>query len=137
MDSGHDLSNDDFIEYLRQYRGLVTCVLFFGGEWWPDSLIEKLKIARQMGLHTCLYSGFERVPNRISRHLDFLKLGPWRADLGGLTEPTTNQRFYDVKTGICLNHRFSQSPLGQAADLSETEPFRASTSDSSVTVSFS
>jgi len=110
VESGEALTNDQFIEYLRQYRGLVSCVVFFGGEWWPDSLIEKLKIARAMGLSTCLYSGFENAPKRIKAHLDFIKLGPWRADLGGLTQASTNQRFYDLNSGECLNYRFSSSP---------------------------
>ena len=104
--SGQPMSNQQFSNYLALYRGLVTCVLFFGGEWSPDALIEKLKIARKNGLKTCLYSGFESLPKRITRHLTYLKTGPWLSERGGLNAVGTNQTFIEVKTGKNLNHRF-------------------------------
>lgn len=109
LQSGSPLSNIQFAHYLNQYLGLITCVLFFGGEWAPDQLIDKLKIARQQGLNTCLYSGFDHVPKRITKHLNFLKTGPWRGDRGGLDAPNTNQKFINVSTGEDLTYRFLQN----------------------------
>ena len=106
--SGEPLTEQRFADYLDQYQDFINCVLFFGGEWHMDSLISKLAFAKSRGLKTCLYSGFDKIPNRLKAHLDFLKVGPWIAERGGLSSLTTNQRFYDLRTGECLNHRFNQ-----------------------------
>ena len=108
IESGETLTDESFVAHLNTYRGLVSCIVFFGGEWWPDCLVNKLKTAQSMGFKTCLYSGFERVPNRIKKHLDFIKLGAFQSDRGGLTNPDTNQTFIDLNSGECLNHRFYQ-----------------------------
>ncbi len=103
---GMALTNDNFIAWLKKYRGLISCVVFFGGEWQPSALIEKLLIAKNFGLKTCLYSGEKHIDINISQHLNFLKTGAWQADLGGLDSLTTNQVFRDLNTGEKLNHLF-------------------------------
>ncbi len=109
LNSGTPLSNSQFAEYLRRYERLISCVLFFGGEWCAEPLIEKLKMAKDAGLKTCLYSGFERLPKRITQHLDYLKTGPWIGDRGGLDNPKTNQKFIDLTTNTDLTFRFQQN----------------------------
>lgn len=105
---------------LRKYRGLATCVCFLGGEWHPEGLIPLLREARRQGFATCLYSGRTTVDDRIAVELDYVKLGPWVAALGGLDRPTTNQRFLDLRSGRDLTHRFrhfeeSREALREAA----------------------
>jgi anaerobic ribonucleoside-triphosphate reductase activating protein len=97
-----------FEGYLDRYQGLVSCILFFGGEWNPEALIEKLLIAKTMGLKTCLYTGKEKVPQKIVRQLDYLKTGAWQSTRGGLEKSTTNQRFTELKTGNLLNFKFRE-----------------------------
>lgn len=97
-----------FEGYLDRYQGLVSCILFFGGEWNPEALIEKLLIAKTMGLKTCLYTGKEKVPQKIVRQLDFIKTGAWQSTRGGLEKSTTNQRFTELKTGNLLNFKFRE-----------------------------
>lgn len=104
--NGKPLDSDAFFKYLHKYHVYINCVLFFGGEWHSKALIEKLKIAKQFDLKTCLYSGLEQVPEQILQFLDFVKVGPWLKERGGLANKHTNQRFYDVKTGHCLNFKF-------------------------------
>ena len=103
---GMALTNARFIDCLNKYKGLITCVCFFGGEWQPQALIEKLLIANNLGLKTCLYSGENHIDINISQHLTFLKTGKWTAELGGLNSTITNQKFYNLKTGENLNHLF-------------------------------
>lgn len=100
-------------EYLRlrlqQYRGLLTCVLFLGGEWQPESLLSLLKMAREeFGLQTCLYTGYERdeLPPELLPELTYLKTGRWLPERGGLEHPNTNQQLIDLRTGENLNHLF-------------------------------
>ena len=103
---GSPLTNKSFINELKKYQNLISCVVFFGGEWQPNALIEKLLITKNFGLKTCLYSGEKHVDIKISQHLNFLKTGAWQADLGGLESPTSNQVFRNLETGKILNHLF-------------------------------
>ena len=106
---GIALTNQNFIQWLTKYKNLITCVVFFGGEWQEQALIEKLIIAKNFHLKTCLYSGREYININISQHLTFLKTGAWQAELGGLDSLTSNQVFRDMITGEKLNHLFQTS----------------------------
>ncbi len=106
---GVALNNQNFIHWLNKYKNLITCVVFFGGEWQPSDLIEKLIIAKNFGIKTCLYSGRDHIDINISQHLTFLKTGAWQAELGGLDSKTSNQVFRNVVTGEKLNYLFSNS----------------------------
>ena len=120
--NGIALSNQSFIQWLKKYQGLISCVVFFGGEWQPSALIEKLLIAKNCGLKTCLYSGEKHISLNISQHLDFLKTGAWQPHLGGLDSITTNQIFRDMRTGKKLNHLFTKNNIdAQAFNLTMTK----------------
>ena len=104
--SGIVLTQEHLTGQLHRYQGLVTCVLFMGGEWRPEALIKSLKIAQTLGLKTCLYTGRESISLAIRKHLSYLKTGPWIAERGGLDSPETNQRFYDLTQEKLLNIEF-------------------------------
>jgi anaerobic ribonucleoside-triphosphate reductase activating protein len=120
-DNGMSLSNTSFTQWLKKYQGLISCVVFFGGEWQPEALIEKLLIAKNHGLKTCLYSGEKHVDINISQHLNFLKTGAWHETLGGLDSPTTNQVFRDVISGEKLNHLFIKAIDINTVDASHSQ----------------
>lgn len=111
-DQGKVLTPHYFDRRLETYRGLITCVVFLGGEWYPRALINRLAQARKAGLATCLYTGLEDedVPTSLRPHLTYLKTGPWVAALGGLDDPRTNQRFVHLKSGRTLNSLFQGAP---------------------------
>lgn len=79
-----------------------------GGEWLPDKLLTYLQLAQDAGLKTCLYTGFEKeqLPAELLPYLDYLKVGPWIPERGGLDNPNTNQQFIDQRSGTLLNHLF-------------------------------
>jgi anaerobic ribonucleoside-triphosphate reductase activating protein len=104
--NGTLLTNEIFISTLKQYQGFASCVLFMGGEWNEDSLINYLKIAQKMNYKTCLYSGLDDVSNEIKKHLTWMKTGAWRNEFGGLDCLTTNQKFIEVKSKKVLNQLF-------------------------------
>ncbi|NLJ51009.1 MAG: anaerobic ribonucleoside-triphosphate reductase activating protein [Alcaligenaceae bacterium] len=108
LGTGKQLSPDYFRQRLVQYQNLITCVLFMGGEWQSEQLLPYLRLAQEANLKTCLYTGLEKeeVPTELLPYLDYLKVGPWIAELGGLDNPNTNQRFIDQRTGAVLNHLF-------------------------------
>ena len=106
--TGTPLTDELLVTTLERYKNMISCVLFMGGEWEEEDLIHKLQIARAYGLYTCLYTGLteEEVSKAIKEELTWLKAGPWIEILGGLSAPTTNQRFIEVSTGRILNEMF-------------------------------
>jgi len=110
-DTGIPLTVDWFVAQLDKYDGMISCVLFLGGEWASKSLIACLRHAKQRGLKTCLYTGATKVSSSLMGLLDFLKTGRWEAELGGLDSPITNQRFVDLHTGNLLNYRFLETKV--------------------------
>ncbi len=103
---GEPLSEERYRAYLNQYRGFVSCILFFGGEWQPKQLSEYLALAKTMGFKTCLYTGRERVAREIHAQLDYLKTGEFDHQVGGLDSPDTNQKFYDLAQNKIINYKF-------------------------------
>ena len=107
--AGQLLTADYLGRRIQEYRDMITCVLFLGGEWQPRALLPLLILVRNAGLHRCLYTGLEHISPSLQEHLTYLKTGPWRPELGGLTSPKTNQRFIDLRTNEVLNHKFTQT----------------------------
>ena len=121
-ENGMSLTNINFTQWLKKYQGLISCVVFFGGEWQAKVLIEKLIIAKNHGLKTCLYSGEKHIDINISQHLNFLKTGAWHETLGGLESATTNQVFRNAITGEKLNHLFND--IKDAIDTNTFKPYQ-------------
>lgn len=105
--SGEELTDEVFISLINKYSGLISCVLFMGGEWDED-LVSKLKIAKSLELKTALYTGLplKKVNTKIIEQLNFLKTGRWVEKLGGLSSETTNQKLINLQTGEILNKHF-------------------------------
>lgn len=106
--AGTELSQTAFMNEIHKYRGLITCVLFMGGEWEKNQLIEFLKLAKKRGLKTCLYTGCDNVDEDLKNELTFLKTGSWIASKGGLDSNHTNQNFIEVSSNRNLNHLFKK-----------------------------
>lgn len=107
-DIGCLLTSEYFSHRLQSYQGLISCVLFLGGEWQGQHLLALLTLARSAGLNTCLYTGLDDVAPSLKQQLTYLKTGRWLAERGGLTSQTTNQIFTDLRTGQRLNHLFTR-----------------------------
>lgn len=102
--NGVRLEQNELKQLIQRYEGKISTVLFMGGEWESQTLIEFLNPIKEAGLKVALYTGREihELPRELVVHLDFLKTGPWREELGGLNSPTTNQKFYTFKEATCL-----------------------------------
>lgn len=92
---GSPLTDNVFQDYLKRYDGLITCVLFYGGEWNLNRLHNLLRQALDVGLKTCLFTGLEYSEITITtlNLLTYIKTGPYIQELGGLDSPHTNQVF--------------------------------------------
>ena len=98
QDEGTILGMTEFQWLINQHQG-ITCVCLFGGEHDIDSLKELFIYAKRVKLKTAWYCGLEEIPKGkrdIIKYLDYLKLGSYKAELGGLDSPTTNQRLLKI-----------------------------------------
>lgn len=93
-DFGKELTEQELDRLLKKHKH-ISCVLFYGGEWEIDTLTNYLIKIKNKGLKTALYSGFELdfFSNEFLKHLDFIKVGSYIEELGGLGSENTNQRF--------------------------------------------
>lgn len=97
-DAGEVLDFERLLQLVDHYGGGITCVGLMGGDAAPDevlSLLDQLREARPK-LRTGWYSGRQDLPVAFNPHHapDYVKLGPWREELGPLSAETTNQRMY-------------------------------------------
>jgi anaerobic ribonucleoside-triphosphate reductase activating protein len=103
-DIGQELTGDIFESILLRYKGLIDCVMFFGGDQYGFELVEFLNIAKARGLKTCLWTGSINVSFSILRLLNYIKIGQYVPEFGPLGSPNTNQKYINLTTGedICL-----------------------------------
>lgn len=96
-DKGTPLTIDELQRLLDKHKG-ISCLLLLGGEHDIDSLIELFQYAYKK-VKTAWYCGLDLIPKDklgILQYLDWVKLGHYDQELGGLASSTTNQRFYKV-----------------------------------------
>lgn len=89
------------IEELDRLLGKTSasCLLLLGGEHDIDSLIFLFQHVYGR-IKTAWYCGLDFIPKDkigIMQYLDYVKLGHYDAELGGLASPATNQRFYSIE----------------------------------------
>ena len=103
-DSGQEMTEELLSSLIDRYASAITCFCFMGGDADPMEIMRLSKWIRASYPHirTGWYSGKETLPEGFDiTSLDYLKLGPYIAELGGLKSPTTNQILYRIsKEGI-------------------------------------
>jgi anaerobic ribonucleoside-triphosphate reductase activating protein len=90
-------------QLLRKYKDKITCVLFMGGndEKQRYQLLNVLHYCQAKGFKTALYSGFNEWPDaELLDLLDYVKIGSYNPNYGGLKHSTTNQRMYKKQNGV-------------------------------------
>lgn len=97
-DTGQILDGESLNVIYDTYRGLVTCIALMGGDAHPDEVRDLSKVIRErFSLKSAWYSGAPSLPAAIDpKEFDFIKIGPYEADRGGLKSETTNQRLYRI-----------------------------------------
>lgn len=90
---------NDIDDLLDKYSDLISCVCFMGGDQNQEELLYCLKKAKERKFKTCLYTGNDDI-NSISKDvvesLDYIKIGRYIEELGGLSCKATNQRMFDL-----------------------------------------
>ena len=113
-DVGFPLLNN-LQDILNQYKDYITCVCFMGGDQNLIELRKLLLICKKNKLKTCVYSG-DNTPTAFAFMwdlLDYLKIGEYIKERGGLNCSTTNQKFFKVHTNNELSWIEDQTYLFQ------------------------
>ena len=96
-DIGEPLDEQLLDALIAKYSGLITCVAFMGGDAEPKEVarlaeyVQRPTTNDQRPLKTAWYSGRMNLPKD---GFDYVKIGPYIEELGGLKSPKTNQRLY-------------------------------------------
>ena len=101
-DIGTELNKGELSKLIESNKG-ISCVGFMGGK--PD-LINTLAafVKNEYKLKVGWYWGGENIPKNINLfHFDYIKIGPYKKELGGLDNPNTNQRFYKIENGQLID----------------------------------
>lgn len=91
-DIGEILYPDTLLRLIEENDG-ITCVCFMGDGGNIDEVIKLVYTIRDVyeeDIKVALYSG----SNKIYNVFDYVKIGPYIKEYGGLDKPTTNQRLF-------------------------------------------
>lgn len=129
---GEELTAEVVLALLKQYEGSVTCLCLMGGDNDPTEVERLCRLVRsRTGIRTGWYSGREELPTGFDpTALDFIKLGPYVASLGGLRSPLSNQRLWHVEsdgTMRDLTPRFRQKQNPDTPQIAECPDYRDNT----------
>jgi len=97
-DIGEPLTEEALLSMLERYGSGVTCICIMGGDAHPEDVQAVAgHIRRELGYKSAWYSGAEAIPECIdNRNFDYIKVGPYKEEFGGLKSEKTNQRLYKV-----------------------------------------
>lgn len=97
-DIGTELTILNLDKLILTYGKSISCVCFMGGDATPFEIADLAAyLHANTKLKTAWYSGRKSIPeNYPTEHFDFIKIGPYIKELGGLDSKTTNQRLYQI-----------------------------------------
>ena len=98
-DAGINLTFDTLLTMCYINNG-ITCVSFMGGDSEPEYINKLANVIKvgELPIKVAWYSGKQELPKDIDiKNFNFIKLGPYIEELGGLKNPNTNQRLYEVQ----------------------------------------
>ncbi len=104
-DKGEEVTDSFLTDLVRTYVPAITCVCFMGGDGEPEEVGRLARLLHQqfLDVKVAWYSGKQSLPQNFRADwLDYLKLGPYIEQLGGLASPATNQRLYRIEDGTLV-----------------------------------
>ena len=95
--NGITLTELELDHILGNYKDMITCVLFLGGDAFHDEIFLLSKKIKNMGLRVAMYSGNDSPNGKLFTFLNYYKIGSYISELGGLNSNKTNQRLYKIE----------------------------------------
>lgn len=110
-DIGAELTIEELQKLILNNKG-ITCICFMGGDSNPsyiEELAMHLKFQSWYPVKVAWYSGRQYIPDEILVScFDYIKIGPYIPELGGLDSENTNQIMYKIEDDklIDITYRF-------------------------------
>lgn len=102
-DIGEQLTPERLMGLINDFIDEITCIGLMGGDNDPEEIARLLQTVKERygdRIRTGWYSGRQLLPENFSpAAFDYVKVGPYRKELGPLNSPTTNQRLYRILHG--------------------------------------
>ena len=93
---GNDLEHD-ILTLISEYQDVITCVCLMGDGQDDKALSHCANIITEHGFKSAIYTGGnEQHGLELALMFDYVKYGPYIAELGGLDSPSTNQHMIHV-----------------------------------------
>ncbi|MBQ3735052.1 MAG: anaerobic ribonucleoside-triphosphate reductase activating protein [Bacteroidales bacterium] len=93
-DTGEALDSHTLDNLLDKYGRQITCVCFMGGDGAPKEVAQLAQhLHKNTNLKVAWYSGNDTMP-ATAKQFDYVKVGGYKHEYGGLKSKTTNQRLY-------------------------------------------
>lgn len=103
-DVGEWLDGRSLSQLIESNKG-ITCVGFMGGN--PREILKSAELVKVCyNLKVGWYWGGNYLPDNVKDkifYFDYIKLGPYIKERGGLDNPNTNQRFYYIKDKVLID----------------------------------
>ena len=95
-DIGTKLTFKELSRLIEENSG-ISCVCFMGGDNEPDTVVvlAELVKAKYPKLKVGWYSGQSTFPHPDLDAFDYIKIGPYIEEKGGLDNPNSNQKLYE------------------------------------------
>lgn len=110
-DIGTELTIEELQKLILNNKG-ITCICLMGGDSDPayiEELAMHLKFQSWYPVKVAWYSGRQYIPDEILvSYFDYIKIGPYIPELGGLDSENTNQIMYKIEDDklIDITYRF-------------------------------
>lgn len=104
-DIGEFLTEDILDSFIDRYKDEITLIGIMGGDNDPFEVSRLAKYLKDnYSIKVGWYSGRQVLPNKRHhpfpiQHFDYIKLGPYNEELGGLKSKYTNQRLFIIEDG--------------------------------------
>lgn len=101
LDMGQELTEDTIDRLIKGNAG-ANCFLFMGEGRDYKRLLELVMYIKEKYPYMAVgvYSGRDEVEDEYYKVFDYVKVGPYKQDLGPLNKRTTNQRLYKMVDGV-------------------------------------
>lgn len=98
-DIGEVLDESAITDLVNIYKEEITCVALMGGDNDTKEVNRLMKYVKEyFHLRTAWYTGREKISNEVDiKNFDYIKVGPYIEELGGLKSKRTNQKLLLIK----------------------------------------
>ncbi|MGP1514586.1 MAG: anaerobic ribonucleoside-triphosphate reductase activating protein [Bacteroidales bacterium] len=98
-DRGEVLDEQSLTNLINTYKGNFTCLAFMGGDNDPKEVNRLAKFVKEEfeNIKVAWYSGKDELSKEIKeQNFDYIKIGSYKKEYGGLDNKKTNQRFVKI-----------------------------------------